>query len=352
MSDGESEDQDSRKLTVADRSVIDAANDLLDSLEQSHRGDLPLHLYSSYLLKNLLSRANEKKHSFEIDQFIKTQIKDNWTSWPNPNTVIDPQSNILYEDATVSEQQTIKPGEISPDALTHSTNMLKLELDSYWQHCLAQSALISGETLDIDRMQMPQDLTNHIIGKLDRFFNGLHIKVAAKNKFEIQQDQHSHQLTVSQLKHEKVKANKRIELSYRDIIGRGCEMGEDMLEIYMKSLELYNDIPSKFKKSQFKLPKSVLKKYGPPEKGKSSKDILERSREPFIEVEKLLKDKRLTSKDKMEIRKLTRKGIEHTLNKKTFYQVKGYKSDEPYEHKNDSHYNIEDCLIKIPRKLR
>lgn len=352
MSDDESEDQDTRRLTVADRSVIDAANDLLKSLEQSHRADLPLHLYSSYLLKNLLNKANEKKHSYEIDQFIRTQIKDSWTSWPNPNTVIDPQSNMLYEDATESKQQTIIPGEISPDALTHSTNMLELELDSYWQHCLAQSAAISGKTLDIDRMKMPHDLTNSIVGKLDRFFNGLHIKLAAKNKFEIQQDQHSHQLTVSQLKHEKVKANKRIELSYHDIIGRGCEMGEDMLEIYMKSLELYNDIPSKFKKSQFKLPKSVLKKYSPSKKGKSRKEILERSREPYLEVEKLLKDKRLTCMDKMEVRKLTRKGTEHTLNKKTFYQVKGYKSDDYYQHKNDSNYSIEDCLVKIPRKFR
>lgn len=46
--------------TTADKETLKSANELLDSLEHSHRVDLSLHLYSAYLLKRLLYKANEK----------------------------------------------------------------------------------------------------------------------------------------------------------------------------------------------------------------------------------------------------------------------------------------------------
>ena len=49
-------------ITTADKETLKMANELLDSLEHSHRVDLSLHLYSAYLLKRLLYRANERKH--------------------------------------------------------------------------------------------------------------------------------------------------------------------------------------------------------------------------------------------------------------------------------------------------
>ena len=91
-----------KKLSKEDRSIIDTANELLNTLEQSHRADLALHLYSTHLLKTLLRNANRKKSLLEIDVFIKTQIKDNWTSWPNPYTVIA----VSYTHLDVYKRQT------------------------------------------------------------------------------------------------------------------------------------------------------------------------------------------------------------------------------------------------------
>lgn len=104
--------------TTADKETLKSANELLDSLEHSHRVDLSLHLYSAYLLKRLLYKANEKKHFYEVNQFVKTQIKDNWTSWPNPNTIIDPSVDKLYEDIPEGiANVSVQPGEISNRAL-------------------------------------------------------------------------------------------------------------------------------------------------------------------------------------------------------------------------------------------
>ncbi|GAV55947.1 hypothetical protein ZYGR_0AZ01190 [Zygosaccharomyces rouxii] len=353
MSSSEEESfEGSARIGTADKSIVDGANELLESLEQSHRADLALHLYSSYLLKNLLYRANEKKHPFEVDQFIKTQIKENWTNWPSSKTVIDPQTDKLYEDA-ITSNFTNEPGEISSNALRHSASMLRQELDSYWQRCLTQCASASEDTLDVDKMEMPSELAHNVIGKLDRFFEGLHNKIAKKNKIDLQQDSTSNQLTVSQPENEIIKGKRRVQLKYHDIISRGCEMGEDMTEIYMKSLELFNDIPGTVRKNQFKLPKTELKKYRPAKGGKSKIDIMRKTRENYLELEKLLKDKRLTAKDKMALKKLTRKKTELSLGKKNFYQVKGYGLDDDSDEAGDPNsitYNVEDALIKIPRR--
>lgn len=354
MNENASDGERSRKEILADREVIKTANELLNSLEQSHRSDLALHLYSAYLLKTLLHRANDRKHPLEIDHFIKTQIRDNWTSWPDPKTVVNPQTDILYEDSptALNELSNIEPGEISPRALTRSANMLSAELDSYWQHCLAQSSAVGDAALDVDKMAIPRDLTGQILGKLDHLFSGLHNKVAAKNKIDIEQDHSSQRVTVSQRRHEKVKANKKVEFIYHDIISRGCEMGEDMVEIYMKSLELFNDIPSTFDKSQFKLPKSVLKRQKPSSSDSSEMGVLKRSKEDFLELAKLMKDKRLSAREKCQLKKMTKKTTEHNLSKKTFFSVQAYKSIGQLP-KDDSEgedsYGLHDCLVNIPR---
>lgn len=47
--------------TTADKGTLKAANELLDSLEHSHRGDLSLHLYSAYLLKKTIIQSKREK---------------------------------------------------------------------------------------------------------------------------------------------------------------------------------------------------------------------------------------------------------------------------------------------------
>ncbi|CAI4035738.1 hypothetical protein SMKI_13G3890 [Saccharomyces mikatae IFO 1815] len=332
--------------TTADKETLKSANELLDSQEHSHRIDLSLHLYSAYLLKRLLYRANEKKHFYEVNQFVKTQIKDNWTSWPNPNTIIDPHVDKLYEDIPESvESVTMQPGEVSNKALIHASDMMRVELAAQWQRYLFKSALEHNVTLDVDELNIPNEISQHILVKLDSLFEGLHDKIAKENEFDVRQDTHSNNIKVKQIDDEPVQANRRIKFTYHDLISRGCEMNEDMTEIYMKSLELYNDIPEKFKRRKFKLPKQILKKYSQPKKTSSYlKVLLSKTREDYIPVEKLLKDKRLTSKDKSKLQRLNRQETEDAMNKRTFFQVKGYSADE----NEISDYDLEDCLIKLP----
>ncbi|QLL34699.1 hypothetical protein HG536_0H00740 [Torulaspora globosa] len=357
MSDSEDDGAGSEGRPI-DQEVVKTANELLDSLEQSHRSDLALHLYSSYLLKNLLYRANERKHGLEIDRFVRTHIRDNWTRWPDPRTVVDPQVNRLYEDDNYGERQDseLEPGEISAKALVHASNMLRMELDSFWQHSLAQSAAKAEVALDVDKMAMPKELSDHVMWKLDHFFNGIHNKIAARNKIEIQQAQSSQQLTVSQASNDKVKASNRTELTYHDIIARGCEMGEDMEEIYVKSLELFNDIPSSFDKSRYKLPKSVIRSFKSTAPSKSCLSAMKGSRDDYVALEKLLKDKRLLASDKIHLRKISKRSIDQNLSKKSFFSVQAAKSYEQEIHARDDpdidSYTQEDCLVKIPRLNR
>lgn len=357
MSDSEDESAAIERSTV-DQELVKSANELLNSFEQAHRSDLALHLYSSYLLKNLLHRANDKKYPYELERFVRTQIRESWARWPDPRTVVDPQVNRLYEDDNYDDGQEFcpQPGEISSKAYVHAANMLRMELDSFWQHSLVQSSTKAGEALDVDKISMPRDLADHVMWKMDHFFNGLHDKVAAKNIIEIEQDQTSQQVTVSQRHNEKVKANNRTVLTYHDIIARGCEMGEDMEEIYVKSLELFNDIPSSFDKNLYKLPKQLLKSFRSTGPDRSSLSTMGRSRANYINLEKLLKDKRMLSNDRIHLKKITKKATEQNLSKKAFFSVqtanvyqKGTQGDDDGD--SDS-YGRDDCLVRIPRLNR
>ncbi|CCD27240.1 Rrn9p NDAI_0K00490 [Naumovozyma dairenensis CBS 421] len=342
----------SKKIAQEERELILTANDLLDSLEHSHRTDLTLHLYSSFLLKRLLTKANQKKYPYETEQFIKTQIKDNWVSWPNANTVIDPQSDKLYEDG-IEEHTNLQPGEVSHQALLHSSNALKSELNATWEQCLSKSAKVSGAILDVDKLNIPNHISNRIIDKLDDLFMNLHDNVAIKNKLQVKPNKHSenHEILISQtesLRKKPVKANTRIRLDYLDVISTASSMGEDMKDIYMKSLKLYNDIPNSFDKSKFKIPKHVLKKYKLKKNSASDdsnvKKILKKSNRNFVTIKKLLKDKRLNATDKLKFKVENDQYLEQMDNLKTFLQIQRNQSKA----EGDT-YDVEDCLVRLRR---
>ncbi|EDO17764.1 hypothetical protein Kpol_541p7 [Vanderwaltozyma polyspora DSM 70294] len=333
-----------------DKSIIDTANRLLDSLEQSHRSDLGLHLYSSYLLHVLLYKANEKKHMFEIDQFYRTQVKENWSSWPNPNTIIDPQTNVLYEDGDVEEKVSeLKKGEVSKRAMNHASNMMKREFSSSWQKYLIESSRKSGSCLDVNELEVPTWVCEKIESKLDHLFEGLHNMVAKQKNIEIDQYVSNGQIRVSQEdSQEDVKLNKHVSFNFHDIISRGCEMGEKMDEVYMKSLRLFNDIPHSFSKSQFKISKHNLKKYKPSTEAKTDISLIfNTSREDFIQIEQLLRDKRLKANEKGKLKYLNKKNKELDTNKRTFFKVNN--NNKSHKIENNEDYSINDALVKIPR---
>lgn len=355
------------RLSKDDKRVLREANELLNSLEHTHRNDLALHLYSAFLLKSTLKAANRRKFASETSTFIKTQIKDNWTSWPNVNTVIDPQTNLVFEDSCEDNHKSPQPlqtGEISPAALDHAMSMVHAELNATWQRALGAMASEKGITLDIDRMDIPCSISTAIMDKIDHFFNGLHAKVATTTKLKLSQITGSSQLEISEAKPKKAAEamNRKIKLDYRDIIIRGCQMGEDMHETYLKALELYQDIPSHFRKNEFKLPKRELRKYS--SKSRRSEDSPgphKTSRKGYVNVEKLLKQNRLTFESRSKLRSTFDRDRQHAIDKMTFLWVKGFEEEqkEP-SRKEDGSNNLSQCYVddyivpfrrsKVPRK--
>ncbi|KAL3234535.1 RNA polymerase I-specific transcription initiation factor RRN9 [Nakaseomyces bracarensis] len=355
------------KLTQDFKETVKNANELLSFFEEEQRHDLTLHLYSSFLLKKLLFNAHEKKHFDEIDLFIKTQMRDNWVSWPNPNTIIDPQIDKLYEDVltndngelagNVIDQETedyLKKEyqKISDTSLQHARKLMKIELNSHWEHTLQNGAKKLNTNLDIEHTNIPNTVSDKIFNKLDEFLAGMHAKVAKMNKFNVTQDNNDLKLKLIQ-KDSTIKPNKHIKFDYHDIISRGSEMGDDMRELYMKSLELYNDIPSKFDKNQFKVPPEVLKKYSRPNEKNERRfaEIVGKMKYDYIPLDVIANDKRLANRNKTHLRKIFKKEKENTAAKKSFFYVQGHQAnnDSDTEYSDDD-YGLDDCLIRIPRK--
>lgn len=354
-----------RPLTQEDKQIIESANEILNSLEHVHRTDLTLHLYSSFLLKKLILKANEKEYLQETTQFIKSEIKDSWVSWPNPTTIIDPKTDKIYEDIDLindnkqikNEVMVISPNEVSSNALAHAKNMLNLEFSSHWQHLLSVSSKKANISLDIDNTDIPKDITNTIFNKLDHFFSGLHHKVAKQNKITVSKSKQTTPLneesqTTVEIEKGSTNINKKIRLSYRDIIERACQMSENTDELYVKSLELFNDIPNTFDKHSFKLPKKVLKKYRYSRPAQSSESLLalySNAGPQFVSLKNIAANDRIPKEQREILQDLNKKQTEMALNRKTFYEVQGFKTD--------NERLIEDFISKkqdilIPKKKR
>lgn len=361
----ESENHIVRPLTQEDKQIIESANEILNSLEHVHRTDLTLHLYSSFLLKNLILKANEKEYLHEAAQFIKSEIKDNWVSWPNPTTIIDPKTDKIYEDTDLingnkqikEEPKVISPNEVSSNALDHAKNMLNLEFSSHWQHLLSESSKKADISLDVDKTDIPKDISNTIFNKLDHFFAGLHHKVAKQNKITVTKSkqttpQNDENLTTIEIEKGSTLINKKIRLSYRDMIERACQMSENTDEVYVKSLELFNDIPNTFNKHPFKLPKKILKKYRYNRSIRSAEILaaLHSNTGPqFISLKNIATNDQIPKEQRDILQDLDKKQTEMALNRKTFYEVQGFKTD--------NERLLEDLMSKkqdilIPKKKR
>ncbi|CCE62619.1 hypothetical protein TPHA_0C04690 [Tetrapisispora phaffii CBS 4417] len=365
---------DSKKnLDKNDLAIFESAKEILETLEHTQRTDLALHLYSSYLLRTLLYKANEKRHIAEIDLLYTTQVKENWVSWPNSNTIIDPKTDKLYEDDIGKKTQIyddiivdkgqiltqnmkkeqiedinlnfdVLPGEVSTNALIHGSHMMERELDAYWQKIISESAISNNDYLDIDTMNIPSTISDHILSKLDLFFEGLHNQVAQQTSINIKQSIDDGHIVISQPdKVAEIKENKHIELDFHDVILRSCDMGENMQEIYMKCLQLFNDIPKTFDKQHFKLPKHYLKKFSPAPKKHNLEveEAIKNSRKDFIAIEDVLKKTTIKSKQKAKLAFKNRKNTELNINKKVFYKIQGPSLIDL----EDLDYTVKDALL-------
>ncbi|SCU88992.1 LAME_0E01860g1_1 [Lachancea meyersii CBS 8951] len=337
------------------REVLKEANELLESLEHSHRNDLALHLYSTYLLKTVLKAANRKKFALETHTLIKTQIKDNWTSWPNPSTVIDPKIDTIFEDVNgtrATVPKPLKPGELSPEALLHGSKMLQGELDAVWQQSLTKMASDGGITLDIDKMNISEGVSTAIMQKIDHFFKGVHASVASTNKLKIAQTSGSSQLKISehQPNGKPLDMNRKIKLDYRDIIMRGCQMGEEMDDVYMKGLELFGDIPSKYRSEDFKLSKKELTKYSARLRASNQdRELHLKSGTGYISAEQLLHQNILPFEKKIKLRSILYKHRDRSLDEKAYLHLESFAKAKLLGMGQDNDYGINDCVVPIRR---
>ena len=368
------------------KELVAYANEVLDLLEHSHRTDLTTHLYSSFLLRKLLFKANEKKHLDEITHFYNKRVGDSWYTWPNPDTILDPHLDNLYEDFPTNDQYkwftpSCLPSEVSENALSHATDMLNLELSAHWQRTLCQSARLSEEDLDVDKLGIPTHICQAVVDKLDQLFAGLHFKNARRNTLGVIEDAPTGgdkvdvELDVTGETNEETNVKYPTRLTYHDIIERGCEMGEDMAEIYMKSLELYNDLLENFDEKMFKIPKKILKLYRDVGRRSlySDKSEISATPEEYLELGRLIESGHTREKNKRKIRKLYRREALGSLYKKTFYEVRGFSSDSEREKEDveriiwtanrgtllnlaatedDDTYSLDDCIVRKRRRRR
>lgn len=329
--------QDQR--SKVDRKLIKTANELLNDLEHEHRNDLTLHLYSTYLLKKLILDQNSKKYLHESNEFVKKQIKDNWTFWPNNDVVLDPQIDKVYQDLYdvdlnndtiinnpvhtdnihTKNQVEMKNGEVSENALKKSLEMLKIEMQAIWERSINKVAHKESITLNLDHMKITNDATFHVMDKLEQLFQGLNIKMAQRNAITVSADpQGNLQLKqIENIDQNKLIKGKEFNIRYNDIIQRACEIDDNLQDIFMKSLKLYNDIPSTYPKKLFKLPSKVLKKYRYAKKhsGKIFK--------PSVSENVSLLSETLVKKDRKWLKIETNEFFEKQLSKLTFLNVQG-----------------------------
>lgn len=320
-----------------DRKLIKTAHDVLYDLELEHRNDLTLHLYSTYLLKKLILDQNGKKHLHESNEFIKKQIKDSWTRWPNHEVVLDPQIDKIYQDLydpnltndsfvaehnkidQIKNNVSIKPREVSEKALKHSLEMFKIELQAIWDRSINKISKAEKISLNLDHMEIPKDATFYVMDKLEQLFQGLNIKMAQRNDITVVSDKNG-ALKLRQLDNiykEKLIKGKEFNIRYNDILQRACEIDDNLQDIFMKSLKLYNDIPTTYPKNMYKLPSKVLKKYRYAKKhsGKIFKPV-------HGEYISLLSES-LMKKDRKWLKVETSEFFEKQLSKMTFLNVQG-----------------------------
>ncbi|CEP62857.1 Rrn9p LALA0_S06e05424g [Lachancea lanzarotensis] len=354
-SDDESTHVGDRPVQKFSQEVLSEANELLDALEHTHRNDLALHLYSTFLLKSVLKAANRKKYGLETNTFIKTQIKDNWTSWPNPSTVIDPKIDTIFEDVNGSRptnpDATI-PGNISPDELQHGAKMVHGELNAVWQQSLTKMASENGVVLDIDKMEIPQGITMAVLSKMDHFFKGIHTNIASMNKLVVTQTSGTSQLKVTehQPNEKPLDMNRKIKLDYHDVIMRGCQMGEEMYDVYMKGLELFSDIPSKYRNQEFKLPQEEITKYTSKKRETNQeKPKTANKKAGYIMAETLLHRNTLSFENRLKLRSILNKHQDRSLDEKTYLHLENFVNARLIDRDQDINLSLNDCLVPIRR---
>ncbi|CAH00250.1 Rrn9p [Kluyveromyces lactis] len=373
------------------------AIDLLATLDQEQRNDLSVHLYSAHLLKHLLYRANkDEKNILRTETFVKTVLKEDWTAWPSRNSIIDPNTSDIYEDQAgclASEniggihRKGVQPGQLDQSSLNHATEMLYGELNAFWQQKLKESSVMGQQTenktadegqiedpntivdendseilgvndtaLDVNEMDLPDDIFQNLLFKVDRFIGSLHLDAAETNTVTLSTIPSEPEIKLKSTtigNTEAVTTRSKEKYDYKDIIVHGCETGEDMSRQYLRAIDLFQDLPKTMDKSQFVLPDAYLDRFSqvnlgnsdseqsdddPQDHTKLEENIKKKENsgkkdvKSFVDMKRIIKDRNNDPVVRRETRLLLRKD-EFARDKKMFFTVLNHQNSSEQSNK-------------------
>ncbi|CDO93477.1 unnamed protein product [Kluyveromyces dobzhanskii CBS 2104] len=353
-----------------DSQLTREALELLSTLDQEQRTDLSVHLYSAHLLKQLLYRANkDEKKILRTETFVKTVLREGWTAWPTPDSIIDPNTTAIYEDQQDDDEvkTSTKHGQLDQESLNHGTAMLYGELNAFWQQKLKESSLTSRQimtddeeeqeqeaeeaeeeelggrvhdtVLDVNAMDLPQDIFQNVMFKLDTFIGSLHLDAAEINTVTLSTVPGEPDIKWDSGKlgtMDAVTLKSKEKYDYKDIIVHACEVGEDMSQEYLQAIDLFQDLPKTLDKSQFVLPDSYLDRFSQLNLGTSDSEQsdveaqnhakkkkgsnIEQDNISYVQMKRIINDRTNDPVVRREARLLLRRD-EFARDKKMFYTV-------------------------------
>ncbi|SSD58913.1 uncharacterized protein SCODWIG_00674 [Saccharomycodes ludwigii] len=310
-------------------------NDILKYLEIQHRQDLATHLYSTFLLKKLLKLANgtDYKHTVLIDRFINCNIKHAWTLWPNENTDINPKTNEVYCDNS-----------ISPNINNNRMQMLLIELSSVWSKQLCEKHNRNID-LDLDSLDIPLPIVNKILNRLDCLFKRLVIQqLKVSVDFEENEQKTGYTYNISSEDHprtDREDKNSHRVFNHMDILTNSMCNTKQQISLIDKVRTLFEVLPNTlFDKSQFKIDDASLQPFenmGKPldeDPGYiASKKTVKKLRVSKMNITERAKYQNAINKDKI-IKDLL--AINKTAIRKNSKENKN----------NKNLYSLDDCLIE------
>lgn len=215
------------------------AHELLKYFETTHRRDLAYHLYSLYLMKQVLLKNNTNNVS--IEDFVFRRLPKSLSSWPRPAILIKPRTDEYYfRDRTIGELPS--PG----------VSMMNLEIQALFEKKVREKYSLRGAFASAESLALPEHLQNSIYTRLNDLLSALQLQQLslkfAKNKIT---PGFESELNVPNVNLKQNYKSRRHLISYKDILNKVQCTEESFDELIQKSSHFFTHLNT-FDKAFFK----------------------------------------------------------------------------------------------------